>query len=165
LGCPDPPSPSTGLAPLLPLVEPLVPLPAAREPFADVGRRRPLPLALPLPLELPFPFRPELGPCFVPPEPEDRVFSVAAASMAASAEAGRRVLPFEPPDPPGRGPALAGAEPEALGLGSDRSLLSTTGVLGPAFAPSAEGGGGPATMPLRNKISWVRILIPLETMK
>jgi len=142
-------------APLLPLVEPFAPLPADPDPLVEVGRRlaEPLPFLLPLPLVEPL----VLG---------DRGFSEADASMAASAAgAGRRVRPV-PLVPLGFAPPFVPAPPAAdFGLGSGRSVRSTTAVLDPDVEPSAVGGGGPATMPLRNRISWVMILMALETMK
>ena len=156
-------------APLLPLVEPFAPLPADPDPLVEVGRRlaEPLPFLLPLPLvePLPLPFLLPL-PLVEPLVLGDRGFSEADASMAASAAgAGRRVRPV-PLVPLGFAPPFVPAPPAAdFGLGSGRSVRSTTAVLDPDVEPSAVGGGGPATMPLRNRISWVMILMALETMK
>ena len=158
MGGADSASPADGLAPLLPFVDPFGPPFGDRVPLVEVGRR----LAVPLPL-LPPPLE---APLFELLDPVARGFSEADASIAASpAGSGRRVLPFEPPVPFDLAPPLADDVPAAFGLGSGRSLRSATAVLAPDLAPSALGGGGPATMPFRNRISWVRILMALDTMK
>ncbi len=140
--------------------EPLLPLP---EGLAG-PRRDPLPL---LELEAFFPFDPLV---------DDGRFTTAAASISVlAAGAGRPDFPLLDFPLVAVAPGLAAVRgfadpdaPAALGLGRARSVRSATGPLGffvSVAVASRTGAGGTPTMPFRNRISWVRIRIALETMK
>ena len=135
-------------------------------PFPD-GLAGPRPGRLPLgALGAFFPFAPLVD--------EGRLTVAEASTSDFGAALGRRAFPaaLVPDDPPvlAGEPDLPAPDPEpALDWGRARSVRSTTGPLGPFFsvavASRVGGVGGPPTMPRRNKISWVRIRIALETMK
>jgi hypothetical protein len=107
------------------------------------------------------------------PVAEDSVFPVVVVSaLGLAAGFGRLDFPLVDVDAPGLAdpPVLAELElAPALGLGRARSVRSTTGALGffvsVAVTSSVGGGGGPPTMPRRNRISCVRIRIALEMIK
>ncbi len=160
-------------------MDPLLPVPEGLV-FEDFGFD-PLALLVPLPFDFPLALPPLSPPLLLPfagagrlvfplPGPVPfvvRRFSDADASIAASAAgAGRLVFPLEPSVPFDLVVPFEAAPPVDFGFGRGRSLRSAGAAFVPApFSPTTGGGGGPPTMPFRNRISCVRIRIALETMK
>jgi hypothetical protein len=121
-------------------------VPELAVPFRPAGRLAPLPVRLPL---------------------AGAAFSVARASIGALAVTVLRGFPLEPLGlVPFFWPPLPGPPADAFDRGMARSVRSADGPVGaPGFSSRVGAGGGPPTMPFRNRISWVRIRILLEMIK